>query len=118
MNDHHISKTNIHLGGKDRSLCFDFNAICEVSKLTGLNLLEASVSTVEANNLRALLYASLLHDEPTSLTLNEVGSWITMKNLPEVRATILTAWFESVTDDEKTEGDNKPGEAQAQTEKV
>jgi hypothetical protein len=102
----------ITIGGKERHLCFDFNAICEVGKLTGINLLQESVSTVEANSLRALLYASLLHEDST-LTIDLVGSWITMKNLAQVRASILTAWFESVSDDE-AKVESKPGEAPAQ----
>jgi hypothetical protein len=108
----HIPKHTLHIGGKDRTLTFDFNAICTVEEKTGLNLLQASVSTVEAKNLRALLYASLLRDEP-ALTINEVGSWIDMKNLAAVRAAILDAWFASVDDGEE-KADAPMGEAKGQ----
>jgi hypothetical protein len=111
-NKHHVPSKTLNIGGKDRTLTFDFNAICEVESLTGINLLQASVGTVEAGNLRALLYASLLRDEPT-LTLNEVGTWITMRNLSGVRAAILTAWFDSVNDGEEKD-DTTSGEAPAQ----
>jgi len=114
MSEHHIPKTPIRIGGKDRHLTFDFNAICSVSQQTGINLLQASVSNVEPQNLRALLLASLLHEDPT-LTLEQVGAWIGMKNLADVRAKIMTAWFEAVDDGEdKPEGDAAPGEAPAQ----
>jgi hypothetical protein len=108
----HLPKHTLHIGGKDRHLTFDFNAICTVEEKTGLNLLQASVSTVEARNLRALLFASLLRDEP-ALTIDEVGSWIDMKNLADGRAAVLDAWFASV-DDGVEKDDAKPGEGQGQ----
>lgn len=100
----------LEIGGQKRKLVFDFNAICTVNSLTNINLLEASVGTVDAPSIRALLYASLLHDDPT-LTLEQVGSWITMRNIGNVRQAIIAAWFASIETDE----DAAPGEAQAQS---
>lgn len=107
-----IPKIYLEIGGMQRKLTFDFNAVCVVDELTGINLLEASVSTVSAPNVRALLFASLLHDEP-KLTIEEVGSWITMSNLINVRKAITAAWFASLDTDDDDEAP-APGEAQAQ----
>lgn len=105
-----LPDVSLVIGGRERKLCFDLNAICMADKATGVNLLKAVVSEVDATNIRGLLYAALLRDDP-NLTLEEVGSWITMRNLSNVHNAIVTAWFASV-DDEKQ--DEAPGEAQAQ----
>lgn len=107
-------KVYLEIGGKKRKLTFDFNSICTVNDLTGINLLEASVSTVTAPSVRALLFASLLHDEP-NLTIEEVGSWLNMSNLVNVRKAITAAWFASLsTEDDEDKKDDSTGEAQAQ----
>ncbi|MDE1161927.1 MAG: hypothetical protein PW792_08265 [Acidobacteriaceae bacterium] len=102
----------LDIAGKKRKLLFDFNTVIRVDELTGLNLLRAVVSEVEAKNVRALLYASLLHDDP-DLTLEEVGSWITIRNMSSVQTAIRTAWFASVEDLEAEDEDDL-GEASAQ----
>lgn len=107
---HLTPEVYLEIGGQKRKLAFDFNAICTVNSLTNINLLEASVGTVDAPSIRALLYASLLHDD-SSLTLEQVGSWITMRNIGNVRQAIIAAWFASIELDE----DNSSGEAHAQS---
>lgn len=102
----------IDIAGQKRKLVFDFNAVIRVDELTGLNLLRAVVSEVEAKNVRALLFASLLHEDP-DLTIEEVGSWITIRNMTNVQTAIRTAWFASFEDLEKDETDDS-GEAKAQ----
>ncbi|MFC6644139.1 hypothetical protein ACFQBQ_00740 [Granulicella cerasi] len=113
MSEHNPLLPTVYLdiAGKKRKLLFDFNAIIKVEELTGINLLQAVVSDLEAKNIRALLYASLLHDEP-NLTIEEVGSWITLKNLANIRTAINTAWFASIEDIEKIDDDSSSGEAE------
>lgn len=107
-----LPDVSLIIGGKTRQLCFDFSAICTVERLTGLNLLKSAVSEVSATNLRALLYAALLRDDPT-LTLEEVSKWITMKNVGVIHQALVTAWFGSVEDADQ-DADEQPGEAPAQ----
>lgn len=85
------------LGGVERHLCFDFNSIALVEQHTGINLLKASLSDINATNLRALLWASLLK-ENENLSIEEVGSWITMRNANTVYTALITAWFGSASD--------------------
>ena len=89
-----LPQVTLTIGGKDRSLAFDYRAMCVVEKLTGVNLLQDSV---EANFtlLGAMLFAALLHDDP-ELTLDEVGSWIHFKNAPVVYQALMSAWWGSL----------------------
>jgi len=104
-----LPDVSLLIGGKERHLVFDFNAICVAEKVSGVNLLKAAVSEINATNIRGLLYAALLRDDP-KLTLDEVGSWSSFKNLANVHTAITTAWFASI-DEQK---DEQPGEAPAQ----
>jgi hypothetical protein len=103
-----LPDVSIVIGGKERHLCFDVNAIVVVEKETKLNLLREAFSEPTFTNTRALLFATLLHDDP-SLTLDEVGSWLNFSNLDTAYNAIRTTWFAS-----KPESDEQPGEAPAQ----
>lgn len=106
-----LPDVSLVIGGQERHLCFDFEAICKVEQLTGLNLLKSAVSEVSATNLRALLYAALLRDDP-ALSLEQVSKWITMHNVANIHQALVTAWFGSV--DQQESKDDEPGEAPAQ----
>jgi hypothetical protein len=110
-----LPNVSLILGGVERHLVFDFNAIVLAEKLTGVNLLKAIVADVDATNLRALLWTALVRESP-KLTLDEVGTWISMRNAGIIRRALVTAWFGSI--EEPTEGDDTQGEAQAQTTTV
>lgn len=105
------------LGGKERKLCFDFNAICVASKVTGINLLRSIVGDLEPESLRGLLWAALLRDDP-SLTLDQVGGLIRPASIPGIREALLRAWFESRNDGEAKEAGAAQGEARAQAKKA
>ena len=97
------------LNGIERHLCYDFNAIVEAEKSTGVNLLLAAIEAQSATTLRGLLWAALRKEDPT-LTIEQVGSWITMRNAPIIHQALITAWFGSI-DEQK---DEPQGEAPAQ----
>jgi hypothetical protein len=98
------------LGGVERTLCFDYNAIVVAEKATGINLLKGMVSEVSATSLRGLLWAALLRDSP-EMTVEEAGALITPRNVKAIHYALNRAWFHSVRADEE----NKPaGEAEAQ----
>ena len=112
-----LPDVSLVIGGQERHLCFDLNAVCVAEKSTGVNLLKAAVSEVDATSIRGLLFAALLCDDP-KITLEEVGTWITMKNIPNVHKAIVTAWFASIDDQEENKDGDTSGEAQAQTTTV
>lgn len=85
------------LGGKLRHLCYDFAAIVQVEKVTGINLLAAAVSTPSFTVLGCLLWAALLRESP-ELTLDQVGLLVTPANSAYIHAAVLSAWFKSTSD--------------------
>lgn len=99
----------IILGGVERKLCFDYNAIVLAEKATGINLLAGMVSAKDASTLRGLLWAALSRDNP-DMTLEQAGALITPRNIPAIHFALNQAWFGSVKGEE-----TKPtGEAEAQ----
>jgi hypothetical protein len=107
-----LPNVSLILGGVKRSLAFDFNAIVLAEKVTGVNLLKAIVNEITATNLRGLLWAALLKENP-ELNLEEVGSWITMRNAGTIHEALVMAWFGSVAEVDG-EGETE-GEETAQT---
>ena len=108
-----LPDVQLTIGGKDRKLCYDFAAIVQAEKLTGINLMRAaSFQNLSFSDVRGLLYAALLHDDP-KLTLEELdrtcGPQI-MYNLVTIQGAIAEAWFGSVPD----EKDEPAGEEKAQ----
>ena len=79
----------IHLGGKERHLKYDLNAIAEISdrlKITVKlnNFAEDLMSTpLSFSALRVLLWAGLRHED-SKLTVEQVGAWVDLDNMGEV----------------------------------
>ena len=78
---------------KPRTLRLDLNAMCEYEKVTGKSLFDGSFSGVgmTAADMRAMLWACLLGDDPT-LTLETVGSLISVDNMTEVASRLNKAF--------------------------
>ncbi|MBB5066144.1 hypothetical protein [Granulicella mallensis] len=93
-----LPDVSLILNGVERHLCYDFNAIAQAEIHTGINLLR-NITDVSATNLRALLWAALLKENP-KLTIEEVGSWITLHKVPAIHNAIITAWFGSLDEPE------------------
>lgn len=79
----------IELGGKERRLKYDLNAIAEISDRLNItvklnNFAEDLMSTpLSFSALRVLLWAGLIWKEP-DLTEKEVGAWVDLDNMGEV----------------------------------
>lgn len=77
MANPHRGTVAIEIGGKDRTLKFDLNALAEVEdklKLGGINDVIPLLERVSIRTVRCLLWAGLIHEDP-DLTEREVGSW-------------------------------------------
>lgn len=110
-----LPDVSIVIGGVERHLAYDYNAIVLAEKATGVNLLKAIVGEINATNLRGLLWAALVRETP-KLTLDEVGSWITPRNVGTIHQALITAWFGSIDEaDDKEAGAAGEPTAQAQT---
>lgn len=94
-----MSKTNpgvkIELGGKERTMILDLNAMATYEEVTGKSLFNADMKSIGAKELRALLWACLIHEDE-SLTLKQVGAWITGDNMGEVAQKLSAARGEAI----------------------
>jgi hypothetical protein len=86
----------IELGGKERTLRFDLNAMAAYEEATGKSLFNQKDAgeisgKMSAVTLRALLWAMLLHEEKT-IALEDVGGWITTRNMAAVAGNIGEAF--------------------------
>ena len=85
---------------KKRHLLLDLNAMVAFEEETGKNLFDDKVSkafstSFSPKDLRALLWACLLHDDE-NLTIRQVGSWIHTGNMGDIAGKLATAWSEAM----------------------
>lgn len=79
----------IELGGKERHLKYDLNAIAEIGERLKITIrlqrfAEDLMSTpLPFSALRVILWAGLRHEEP-DLTPEKVGAWVDLDNMQEV----------------------------------
>lgn len=78
---------------KERELKYDLNALELVEELTGVTL-DKATEKVSMKTLKVLLYSGLVHQDP-DLTVDYVGSLVTMENIKEV-SEALTKCFKNL----------------------
>jgi hypothetical protein len=76
-----ITKIIINLD-KPRQMIFDLNAMAAFEESTGKSAFDIGKS-VTATNIRALLWATLMHEDDT-LTIKDVGKMIHPGNMQEI----------------------------------
>lgn len=78
-------EVKVTLGGKERTMVFDLNAMAAFEEATGKGLLDGSFksSDMTSGHLRTMLWACLI-SEDGALTREQVGSWVTMENILEI----------------------------------
>ncbi len=84
---------------KPRLLWLNFNAMVKYEEQTGKNVFK-SMSDPSVTDLRALIWACLLHEDP-KLTIETVGEFINMGNMEQVMDKLMEAWVAASPD--KTE---------------
>ena len=90
---------------KERRLKMDLNAMYAFEEATGKSLfngktLESFQKEFTARDLRALLWACLLHEEKT-LTIEQVGTWVNMGNIKEITKQVMLAFTASMPEGKK-----------------
>lgn len=87
---------------RPRVLRFDLNAMVSFEEASGKSLFDPSfqLHSMSAKDLRAMLWACLLHDD-SSLTLEDVGTMISTDNMADVSAKLNEA-FEVAMPEERT----------------
>ncbi len=103
QNRNEVPEIPIVIGGRERHLRLDMNAMVYVEEETGINLLKDAAAIEETNvtMLRILLWACLVHEDgeldgrPHSLEraegIREVGSWLHPGNFAEVGNAVMEA---------------------------
>ncbi len=92
---------------KERNFKLDFKAFMAFEKISGKNVLSTSVwQDMSASNIVALLWAGLLHEEPT-LTMEQVAGFIHPGNLQEVVNAIQQVFQLSMPNNEQ-QGEGEP----------
>lgn len=92
MNDPLAPTVALEIGGEERHLRLDFNALAKAEGATGRNyLMVRNIQRGGAADMTAILWGGLLHESP-KLTLDEVRSWVHLGNVNRV----IEAIFEAV----------------------
>lgn len=93
---------------KPRHLQFDLNAMVAYEEATGKNIFNGiDMQNLGAKELRALLWACLLHEDK-DLTIEQVGSWVTTGNMTEIAQSIMNAFNEAMPEAEEGESKEAP----------
>ncbi len=72
------SQRRVYLGGRNRVIRYDFNALCDLEEslgVTGLVELQQRFTDLGMRAIRAFTWAGVLHEEPDA-TIEQVGAWI------------------------------------------
>ncbi|KKM90808.1 hypothetical protein LCGC14_1234800 [marine sediment metagenome] len=96
--------TVIEIGGRVWRLLFDFNAMARMEEAINHDVLNVRFwRNFGARDARAMLWASMLHEEP-ELTIEQVGSMVTMKNLAMVVKACHAAWTNAMAEMGEADG--------------
>jgi len=87
---------------KERRLLFDLNAMAAFEDATGKSVFSLKAASLGAKDLRALLWSMLLHEDDT-LTLKQVGSWITPGNMAGIAEQLTLAFAAAMPESEGKE---------------
>ncbi len=100
----------INLGGKDRKLSFDLNAMVAYEETTGKRVTSWKEGYIpNMKEMRVIIWACLISDnisDDESITLQEVGSWVTMENFHAVVDKVMGIVDDSLPVPRKAEGKN------------
>lgn len=79
----------MEIGGKVRTLRLDLNALTDFESMSGKSIMRGGLTDItklEMSDVRALLWACLVQDDE-SLSIRDVGKWITLTNIAELTET-------------------------------
>ena len=90
--------------GESYRLRYDFNAICEYEGATGRSIANLTDGAFGARDIRALLWAGLLHEHPR-MTLQKAGALMPIDELEELTRACVTAIRQAFGKPEDTEAE-------------
>lgn len=93
---------------KERNLFMDLNAMVAFEDKTGKSMLSmADLSSLTAKDIRAMLWACLIHEDET-LTVEQVGKMIHTGNMNEINEKLNEAWGDAIPEAEEGGKDDRP----------
>lgn len=90
MANKHRGYVEVELGGEVRRLKYDLNALAELEDALGYPVTQLRDDRIGVRELRALVWAGLLHEEP-KLTLKAAGSMIELDRIEEITKAVTEA---------------------------
>jgi hypothetical protein len=107
----------VFLGGKDRNIFYDVNALILLEKTYGeLHVVDEVLTSekISLEKLRNFLWVGLVHEDKT-LTEEEVGSWFNLTNLSKLGEYVIRALYGSLPEKEEVpEGENNEKNSESQ----
>ena len=109
------SQRRVYLGGRNRVIRYDFNALCDLEEalgVTGLVDLQRRFNDLGMRAIRAFAWAGVLHEEDA--TIEQVGAWIGQlpkggfERLGEAIAEAFQAAFPEFDDADASDGEADP----------
>lgn len=96
---------------RPRTLVMSFNALCRAEEATGINLLVTDIAFSSVRVLRALVWAGLLHEDPT-ISIERVGDLIEEAGADNVLMAVLDAYTAAMP--ERDGGEESGGDAEGE----
>lgn len=93
------TNTKIKIGGKERELRFDLNALAELEDAYGS--IESAMNKAQEGSIKALrciIWAGLLHEDE-NLKERQVGAWLDMQTLHGLTGTLEGAITSSLPEE-------------------
>jgi hypothetical protein len=107
--------TPLELDGVTYLLTYDFEAVVTAEEATGIALLVGvNWTNVGVKRIRAMLYASMLAEQP-KITLEEITRLINFNNILKIEEALVLAWRSPTPEPEAVK---QPAEAELQTEET
>jgi hypothetical protein len=89
-NDVRVKQVSVQLD-KDRHLCYDMNAFCDLEEKFGtIDQAFEALKSGQIQTIRTMLWVGLLHEDET-LTERQVGKWISLGNAKELSQAMTEA---------------------------
>lgn len=106
---------DVELGGKTRKLMYDFNALCELERLTGVNMTDLQEKEMNLSFIRAALKAGLMKQHK-KISEAQVGTWMEVEDMEAYGAAIsecLQGFFGKAADVSTEAGEKGNAEGSA-----
>lgn len=92
-----VKEVRISLGGRERTMKLNSNALCLIEEASGKNILQGEYIPNTASAIRIFLWATLVHEDPL-LTPEKVGSLVQPNQFAEL-VTIIARMMNPESDD-------------------